>query len=59
MRLTSLIFERLFEELEGATARGEGYEALSKFLVGCPVAPEGLQRVVDVAHRYIERLPEN
>jgi hypothetical protein len=59
MRLTSLIFEKLFEELEVACTRGDGYEALSKFLAGCPLPPEGRQRIVDVAGRYIERLPEN
>jgi hypothetical protein len=59
MRLTSGVFERLFEQLEFATTRGDGYDALNKFLAGCPVPPEGRQRVIDVAHRYIERLPEN
>ena len=59
MHLTSLIFERLFDELEFATTRGDGYEALGKFLAGCPLPPDGRQRIVDVAGRYIERLPEN
>jgi hypothetical protein len=57
LRLSSQTFQQLFDALETATTHGEGVEALNKFLVGCPIAPEGLQRVVDVAHRYIERLP--
>jgi hypothetical protein len=59
LRLSSLTFQQLFDELEVATTRGDGYEALNKFLAGCPLPPEGRTRVIEVAHRYIERLPEN
>jgi hypothetical protein len=58
MRLSSLTFQQLFEALEFATTRGDGVEALNRFLAGCPVPPEGRQRVIDVVGRYIERLPE-
>jgi hypothetical protein len=59
MRLTSGVFERLYLELESATTRCDAIEALNRFMAGCPLPPEGRTRVIDVAHRYIERLPEN
>ena len=58
MRLTLVTFQQLFEALETATTRGDGVEALNKFLVGCPVPPEGREQVTEVAYHYIERLPD-
>lgn len=48
----------VFSAQQSAT-RGDGVEALNRFLAGCPVPPgAGRERVIEVAYRYIERLPD-